>query len=439
MAPAALLATACAFGQIRDLKPGFNLFTRDQDIQLGREAAAEVESKLSTVHDARLTAYVQRLGRTLARSPHAGGYPFEFHIVNDKNINAFALPGGPVFLNTGLIEACDNEAQLAGTMAHEMSHIALRHGTSQATKQNLIELPVLLAGAVMGHGGLLGQLAQAGIGLGADSVLLKFSRGNESEADYNGVEIMADAGYNPIELARFFEKLQAQAGQGNTRIEQFLSDHPNPGNRTVAIEDEIRYLPRRRYDAETGQFERVKALTARIAPAPDSSGHTPATPADRPNRAFRRFDAPSFSFSYPDNWRAFAGDDANSLTVAPEDGIVQPAAGASAVGRGLMVSYYSPRGGGRGTDAFIHDLERRNADLHVTRPGREIDVNGARGLLTTLNSRSPYQGEDREVDVLLTVERPQGLFYMVFIAPGSEYASTERVFEEIVRSIRFRR
>ncbi len=438
------VATLSASAQLRELKPGFNLFTRDQDIQLGREAATEIENKLPMVRDAQLNAYIERVGRRLARSPYAGNYPYEFHVVNDKNVNAFALPGGPVFVNTGLIEACDDEGQLAGTMAHEMSHIALRHGTNQATKQNLIALPALLASAVLGRGGLLGQLAQAGIGLGADSVLLKFSRTNEEEADYNGVEMMSDAGYNPIELARFFEKLQAQAGQGSSRIAQFLSDHPNPGNRTAAIEDEIRYLPRGSYTADTGQFSRMKALAAHTAPAnklraaADDAEH----PLARPSGSFRRFNGQSFSLSYPDNWQAIAGDDADSVTIAPPDGIVQGANGDSAVGYGLMVSNYAPHGGvqlERDTEALIRDLESRNLEMHVTKPARQIDVGGERGLLTTLNSRSPFSSEEREVDVLLTVARPRGLFYAVFIAPGSEYTSTERTFENIVQSFHFGR
>lgn len=438
------VAVLSASAQLRELKPGFNLFTRDQDIQLGREAATEIENKLPMVRDAQLNAYVERVGRKLARSPYAGNYPYEFHVVNDKNINAFALPGGPVFVNTGLIEACDDEGQLAGTMAHEMSHIALRHGTNQATKQNLIALPALLASAVLGRGGLLGQLAQAGIGLGADSVLLKFSRTNEEEADYNGVEMMSDAGYNPIELARFFEKLQAQAGQGSSRISQFLSDHPNPGNRTAAIEDEIRYLPQRSYTADTGQFARMKAVTTHLAPASKlrAASADAEHPLARPIGSFRRFDGQSFSLSYPDNWQAIAGDNADAVTIAPSDGIVQGENGDSAVGYGLMVSTYAPHGGvqlERDTEALIRDLESRNVEMRVTKPAREIDVGGERGLLTTLNSRSPFAGEEHEVDVLLTVARPRGLFYAVFISPGSEYVRTEGTFENIVQSFHFRR
>jgi predicted Zn-dependent protease len=159
---------------------------------------------MPVVRDGQLQNYVERIGRKLLATGVAGDYPYAFKLVNDPSINAFALPGGPTFVNTGLLRAVDNEAQLAGVMAHEISHVALRHGTNQASKANLIQLPAMLAGAVVGNGSMLGQLAQLGIGLGANSVLLKYSRNAESDADILGARMMAKAGYNPIEMARFF-------------------------------------------------------------------------------------------------------------------------------------------------------------------------------------------------------------------------------------------
>ena len=124
---------------------------------------------------------------------------------NNPKVNAFALPGGPMFIQTGLFQAVDNEAQLAGVMAHEMSHVILRHGTNQASKANMLQIPAMLAGAVLGGSSILGHLAQLGVGVGFNSVLLKFSRTAESEADAMGARIMSEAGYNPIELAHFFD------------------------------------------------------------------------------------------------------------------------------------------------------------------------------------------------------------------------------------------
>ena len=243
------------------LHPGFNLFSKQQDVQLGQESAAEVRKKMPIIHDPFLTSYVNKVGKRLAASQEAqeSGFPFTFEVVADPSINAFALPGGPMFINTGLLKAVDSEAELAGVMGHEMSHVILRHGTNQASKAKLIELPALLGSEVAG-GSMLGQLASAGIGLGANSVLLKFSRTAESQADLMGSHIMAEAGYDPRQLAVFFEKLN---GEGAHTV-QFFSDHPNPDNRERAIEDEAARMPPQTYGYQTGDFQRMKQAVAKI-------------------------------------------------------------------------------------------------------------------------------------------------------------------------------
>jgi beta-barrel assembly-enhancing protease len=242
--------------------PGFNLFSKDQDVQLGKESAEQVRKQMKVIQDPVLTEYVNRVGKRLvsAREAQESGFPFTFEVVADPSINAFALPGGPMFINTGLLRAVDNEAQLAGVMGHEMSHVILRHGTNQASKSKLIELPAMLGSQVAG-GSMIGQLTQLGIGLGANSVLLKFSRSAESQADLMGSHLMAESGYNPIEMARFFSKLKEQGGQ---RSIQFLSDHPNPENRQKAIEREIQRLPAQNYGYQTGEFPRMKQVVAKI-------------------------------------------------------------------------------------------------------------------------------------------------------------------------------
>lgn len=266
------LAALSALGQTR-LKPGFNLFSKSQDVQLGREAAAQVERSMRLVNDAQLSSYVSRIGQRLAAAPEAdsASFPYTFKVVQDNSINAFALPGGPTFVNTGLILAAENEAQLAGVMAHEIAHVALRHGTNQATKAMGLQMVAGLLGAgVGGHGSLLGQLSQMGIAFGANSVLLKYSRDAERQADLLGARIMARAGYNPLEMARFFEKLEAQGGAHGP---EFLSSHPNPGNRVKYVEREIRSLPGGGY-GDSVQFEaaqnRVRALGG--APQQRSAG-----------------------------------------------------------------------------------------------------------------------------------------------------------------------
>jgi predicted Zn-dependent protease len=250
---------------------GFNLFSKDQDVQLGKESADQVRKQMTVIKDPVLSAYVTRVGQRLVSSREAqeSGFPFTFEVVADPSINAFALPGGPMFINTGLLRAVDNEAQLAGVMGHEMSHVILRHGTNQASKAQLIQLPALL-GSQMAGTSLVGKLAQAGIGFGAGGVLRKFSRSAESQADLMGSHLMAEAGYDPVQLAHFFEKLNTESGQHPV---QFFSDHPNPENRERAIEQEAQRLPAQNYTYQTGDFQPMKQAIARVhekppAPAP---------------------------------------------------------------------------------------------------------------------------------------------------------------------------
>jgi Zn-dependent protease with chaperone function len=423
-----------------ELKPGFNLFSKQQDIQLGQQAAAQVRKQYHAAPNRELQDYVRRIGERLAAQKEAreSGFTFTFIVVNDKSVNAFALPGGPAFVFTGLIQAADNEAQVAGVLGHEMSHVILRHGTNQASKANLMQIPAMLAGALTGSN-LLAQLTS----LGALPLLLKFSRSDESEADALGTRLMNEAGYNPIEMARFFEKVQAE---GASRAPELLSDHPDPGNRVRAVEAEIRALPEARYDASVGDFARQKQLVAQL-PAGRSqanvlrAGASSPSPASRPSGGFKQLRGREFALSYPDNWQVFGDKDAATVTIAPRDGIVQGSNGGSSVGYGAIVSYYFPESGThdieRATEELIHHLHASNPSMGATSGSpRRVSVEDSPGLVTTLASDSPYQGKT-ETDVLLTVERPEGLFYIIFIAPHPDFKSLQETFDEMVRSIRF--
>src|SRR6266568_4405385 len=156
-----LMTIMCAPVERSAPRPGFNMFSKQQDIQLGREAAAQVRQHYYPVQNTSLQDYLKRMGQRLAGTPEASGsgFPFTFSLLNEKSVNAFALPGGPMFVFTGLVKATGNEAQLAGVMAHEMSHVILRHGTNQASKANLLRIPAILAATVAGNGSMLGQLA----------------------------------------------------------------------------------------------------------------------------------------------------------------------------------------------------------------------------------------------------------------------------------------
>jgi Zn-dependent protease with chaperone function len=425
----------------KNLKPGWNLFSKEQDVQLGREAAQQVEQQMQIVRDAQLNDYVRRIGQRLASAPEADKYPYTFKVVNDPSINAFALPGGPTYVNTGLLKAVENEAQLAGVMAHEIAHVALRHGTNQASKANLLQIPAMIAGATIGGGGLLGQLAQVGIGLGLNGVLLKYSRDAETQADLLGAQMMAHAGYNPLEMARFFEKLQAQAG--GRGAPSWFSSHPDPGNRMKNIQEEIQTLPQRNYT--TGDAGELRQIQARLGSLPAATGTRarsagPVASGDpRPSGRFVEFRGPVYSIAHPENWEVFGGNDGLAATIAPRSGLVQDQTGNVAVAYGVMVSGYNPPSGGRDlrqdTADLIGQLRQSNPGMQVAGNQQRARLGGETALVTTLYNQSPMGG--REIDRLVTIDRPEGLLYFVFIAPERDYRQLQPVFDQMLRSVRF--
>lgn len=414
-------------------------------MDLGQEAAQKVRQKYPVVQNQFLQQYIQNIGSRLAATPEAreSGFPFSFTLIVDPSINAFALPGGPMFINSGLLQNVDSEGELAGVMAHEMSHVILRHGTQQVSRANMISLPAALAGAILGGSGtMLGQLARAGVGLGANSLLLKYSRDAESEADALGTHLMAEAGWNPAELARFFVKLEKSGG---ARGPQFLSDHPNPGNREAAIEAESRTLPTRNYSFQSGMFQRASAEIRSAVPAgsPASvSAYREGVQAPPPvsDGRYTTFRGQNFQLEYPASWQVFGGSDSASVTIAPRQGIVQGANGASQVGLGAILNYFYPEGDQislpTDTRDLIHHLEQLNPNLRISGTQRQIQVSGRKALVTMLQSDSPFGGTEQ--DGLLTVGTPDGMLYMLLVAPQNQFRNTQDTFEHMISSLQFR-
>ncbi|MEO7653513.1 MAG: M48 family metallopeptidase [Bryobacteraceae bacterium] len=434
-----VLPAAAARKPGEEIKPGFNLFSKQQDVQLGLEASSEIRKQYQVVNSPELQEYITRVGKKLAAQKEAGDYPYTFTLVSDKSINAFALPGGPTFIHTGLITSADNEAQVAGVLAHEIAHVALRHGTNQASKANLMQIPAVLAGAVTGSG-LLAQLTQ----IGATGFMLRFSRSAETQADLLGARIMSQGGYNPIEMARFFEKLETAGG---SRAPQFLSDHPNPGNRVKAVQEEIAGLPRTSYTASAGDFTRVKAQISQLPPPPAKSKASNVAPGQqeaptiRGSEKFKQVKGQHFALSYPDNWEVLGDQNSATLTLAPREGVVNGPGGTSAIGYGVIVSYFfpetKPKNLQEATDQLIQHMHGSNPSMEVVaRDKRKLKVDGSNALSTTLSSNSPYRNQ-KETDLLVTVDRPEGVFYAVFIAPQRDFQNLQGTFDEMVRSIRF--
>jgi predicted Zn-dependent protease len=439
------VATGLTYAQKqRTLKPGWNLFSPQQDIQLGKEAAAEVEKQVAIVDNRELTDYISNIGKKLASQPEAGQFPYSFKVVYDKSINAFALPGGPAFVHTGLISAAENEAQMAGVLAHEISHVALRHGTSQVTKAQAVQLMFGLGGSLLG-GGLLGQLAQLGAGLGANSLLLKFSRNAESEADLLGTRIMAKSGYDPVEMARFFEKLEAQEKSSGRSIPQFLSDHPSPGNRVKAVEAEIKLMPPREYSkGDTAQLRREQAIVKSLpVPAKANTDFRNAgnAAAARPSGQTKQYRSGGLAFSYPSNWEIFQQGQSNEITVASREGIVQ-SNGNAEIGYGAVIGVRQASNSEnleQSTRDFIGRLMQTNKTMQQSgERQRSFQLSGSPALVNVLYSRSSYQGQ-REVDAIITAQHPQGLFYMILISPEAEYSHAQAAFDQMIRSVQFTR
>ena len=442
----ALGMAACAGRRPGDpLKPGFNVYSKDQDVQLGRQAAQQVAQQVDIVDNKRLQQYIDGIGARLAKQPGAANYPYEFTLINDPGINAFALPGGPIFVNTGLISAAENEAQVAGVLAHEIAHVALRHATSQASKANLLQFPATLAAAMIGQGSIGAQVGQMGLGLGLNALMLRYSRGAEEEADALGARIMAAAGYNPIEMARFFEKLQ---GEGEPRAPQFLSSHPDPGNRVQNVQAEIGTLPPATYNGagQGSDFRQAKQMVAQL-PAPDRPVQRARAVQANPSRilpgpinGYQTLETPQLSFSYPQGWSVYGERGGDSITVAPPQGLVGDRFGGTSVGYGVIAGYYSRSRVSAGLEQasreLLSQLQAFNPSMRVQAGFRNVQVDGSTGAVAELVSASPFGG--REKSVLLTVARPSGLFYMVFIAPESHFGGVQAAFETMVRSIRFR-
>jgi hypothetical protein len=420
------------------VQPGFNVFSKEQDVQLGQEAAAEIRRQVDIVRDPDLQDYVSELGRKLASHPQADDYPYSFTLINDDSINAFALPGGPIFLNSEVIKRADNEGQIVGVLAHEIGHVALRHATNQASKANMIQLPAVLAGAAIGQESVLAQLGQLGLGLGVNSILLKYSRDAESQADAFGARLMAEAGYNPMEMARFFQKLEAEGGSG---APEFLQSHPNPGNRVEAVQREIQALPGQQFGANTGQFPQMKQMVAQLPPpkrpaATSASAATPPAPA--PAGQYQQLETNALRMAYPVGWEVFGDRRSAVLTIAPRQGLVQNASGRVAIGYGAVVSYFRPQSGSnlvQSTQELLNQLISVNPKLQVSGGQRRATVAGQAALITTLSGASPFGGE--ETDYLVTAMRPQGLFYIVLVSPRSHAAQSSATFEQMLRSLQF--
>jgi predicted Zn-dependent protease len=437
--------------------------SRDKQEKLGLQAASEVYKQMPVLPDSNGVAqYVQELGRKLSAviPPHRS-WPYQFHVIPQKEINAFALPGGPVFINLGTIQAAADEGQLAGVMSHEMAHVYMQHSAKQVTKQEWTGLIAGIAGAVTGNG-VAGTLARAGIQFGAGTVLLHYSRKDESQADAVGAVIMYEAGYNPVELAEFFSGLEKQAGNGGP---QFLSDHPNPGNREAAIQQQIRNWPKKQYLGPSSAFARareqandIKTYSAQeiaqgakegvwqqqnqrngaIMAGPATQGGLELSNVSfeqvRPSNQFVKNRQSDFTIEHPENWKATANG--RSVQIAPQAG-----ASTSGLAYGVIIGSMPDVTGSLDEDTrqVIDNLLKDNPGMHVGGDIRPLSVGGQQGRSVFLRGRSPVRRDGQpltERDWLVTTTRPQGgALYLVFVAPEDEFDQLRPVYQRMLGSL----
>ena len=448
------------------VKSGFNVFSVEQDVEIGRQSAAQAERQLPLLASSSADAYVGRIGRRLAAAAPGPKFPYSFKVVNASDINAFALPGGPTYVTRGLIETVRNEGELAGVIAHEISHVALRHGTNQVSKAYLAQAGIgLLGGLLGGGGGTTGQIIQAVGGFGLNTLFLKFSRTAESQADILGTQIMAGAGYDPLAMASMFSLLKAQQGREPGKLAQFFSDHPSPVNRETRVREEARLLGARRTTAPVGAIETVQADLRRMPRAGSmaqiarggTSGPTAGGAIERPSTRYRSFRHRSgfFEIDYPDNWRVAESSSGYGVTILPEGGAMRASSGQDVLVYGVVINHYEPFEGSIGdvwgsrsgpatgegtleqaTNDLVNELTRSNSHLRVSGSMRRQTVDQARALSIVLAGTSPVTRAEERVTVF-TRELPDGhVIYALFVAPGRDYPALADTFQRMISSLR---
>jgi predicted Zn-dependent protease len=265
----------------RDVGKGINFYSIEHEIALGKGLAQEVERSSKLIDDPVIVEYVNRVGQNLVRNSDAH-VPFTIKVIDSDEVNAFALPGGFFYVNSGLIMRAQEEAELAGVMAHEISHVTARHGTKQATKGEMMQLatiPLML----LGPGGWAGYGIYQALQLAIPLSYLKFSRDDEKEADFLGLQYMYKAGYDPNAYITFFERIQSDEKRRPGTIPKFFSTHPPTPDRIAATQKEIaRILPEKdEYIVTTSEFDQVRARLRNVMFARKVQDNGPGKPTLR--------------------------------------------------------------------------------------------------------------------------------------------------------------
>jgi len=450
------------------VNPGWNMFSAQQDVEIGAQSAVQAERQLPILRDRDVENYVNRIGQRLAENAGGPQFQYRFRVVNASDINAFALPGGYVYLNRGIIENARNEGEVAGVLAHEIAHVSLRHGTHQASKAYATQAGLQILGGLLGGrvGNNTAQVLNAVGGIGLNALFLKFSRELETQADVRGAQILAASGYTPADMVSFFRQLERVDRSKKTT---WLSHHPAPPDRIARIEKERQLLREPATPTQnTQQLARIQSDLRGYGRAP-SMGEIAQGTANNPpmtsggtssTGSIGRVPAPSSSWreyrnrngayeiAYPANWRVYDSG-GFGVTIAPEGG-VGTVGGRTEIVYGLIVNHYEPSGSATrqslrstgsvtlqsATNDLIAQIQRTSPHLRVIGgSGQQLRLDGGTGLAASLRGRNPNTRLDERV-TLVTRALPDGhLIYMVFVTPEAEVRNYNGVLNRIVQSV----
>jgi hypothetical protein len=459
IAVVALAISATAASAQTQITAPKNKYSVAEDVKLGQEASQQVQKEMPVMRDEEVNSYLNNIGRRLVNAiPSRFQHPefrYTFTGVNLKEINAFALPGGPMYINRGMIEKAHNEGEVAGVMAHELSHVALRHGTAQATKATPYEIGSV-AGQILGAivGGGWGQVISQGSQFGLGTAFMRYSREYEKQADLLGAQIMAAAGYDPRDMANVFRTIEKESGSGGP---QWMSDHPNPGNRYEYINAEARALHVTNTRQNTGEFQNVQAHLRTLSPALSSeevarnrnagrtstptgtSGRSISRNVPRPDSRYQNYNEGNlFRVSVPANWQELGNN--NSVTFAPE-GAYGDLNGQSVFTHGMEMGLTRSENHDlqTATDEMIQALQQSNPRLSRPNNYDRGTIGGRQGLRAVLSNVSDATGNQEVVEIYTTLLSDGSLFYALGVAPRDEYNGYANVFRNVIKSIQFAR
>jgi predicted Zn-dependent protease len=453
MAVALVAMPLLAIGQT-DIKIPKNKYKVADDQKLGADYSRQVEQQLPILNDVESTRYLQQVGDRLEgaipqkyRQP---AFNCGFKIVNARDINAFALPACYLYVNRGMIEAAKNEGEMTGVMAHEISHAMLRHSTAQMTQQSNPLKQILGIGAILGGAIVLGETGAAiGQTIYSGLFVLPFSREYETQADILGAQIMANAGYDPRDLANMFKTIEKTSGGGGGP--EWLSTHPNPANRNENINREAELLNVSNNPIKiTRGFERIQAKFRSLPKAKSmkeieeeykrnqdknkgslEQGRYTSQVA-LPSARTRAFTGGSWmTMNVPDNWKEFPGE--SSIEFAPEG-----AYGNQGITHGALLGVENTQSQdlGDATDAYVNGVLQGNAYLSRQGGYTRTTISGRTAYSIVLSGTSPVTNRTEVATVYTALLRNGQLFSIVTVVPQTQQGSYNATFRNMIRSIR---